>query len=107
MTEALLYFRDPTHRIVDPGFADPHDLPAANRLNFILPDNIWQAIEEDWKNNNKKFPIPTSKGAVKKLGVSPIGLKGIQRIIRGYFKGPAHPSIQFFPICKTHGREVA
>ena len=93
MTEALLFFRDPTHRQVDGGFADPHDLPAANRLNFTLPNNIWEAVEEFYRNNNKKFPIVTAKGAVKKIGVSPVGMKGYGRTVRGYFKDPATASV--------------
>lgn len=93
MTEALFFFRDPTHRIVDGGFADPHSLPPANKLNFTLPNNVWEAIEETYRNNNKKFPIVTSKGAIKKIGVSPVGLKGITRVFRGYFKDDASASI--------------
>lgn len=87
MTEALIFYRTPTTRIID--IADPHSLPAGQRLNFTLPNNIWQHIEEDFKLNNKKFPIPTPKGAIKKIGFSPAGLKSWSRIIRGYFKDPA------------------
>ena len=85
MTEGLIFYRTPSSRIVDT--ADPHNLPAGQRLNFTLPDNVWQEIEEEFRLNNKKFPIPTSKGGVKKIGVSPAGLKGGTRIVRGYFNG--------------------
>ena len=91
MTEALFFHRTPSTRILD--VADPHNLPVAQRLNFTLPDNIWQAVEEYYRNNNKKFPIPTAKGLVKKIGVSPVGMKGYSRKIRGYFKDDASASI--------------
>jgi len=91
MTEALIFYRTPTSRIIDT--ADPHNLLAAQRLNFTLPDNIWQSVEEEFRLNNKKFPIPTSKGGVKKIGVSPVGLKGGTRKVRGYFKGSVAASI--------------
>ena len=88
MTEALIFYRTPSTRIIDT--ADPHNLPSAQRLNFTLPTNIWQEVEETYRNNNKKFLIVTAKGAVKKIGVSPVGLKGYTRKIRGYFKDPAN-----------------
>jgi len=91
MTEAIIFYRDPSSRIIDT--ADPHNLPVGQRLNFTLPNNIWQSIEEFYANNNKKFPIPTPRGAVKKIGVSPVGMKKYQRIIRGYFKDDASASI--------------
>lgn len=91
MTEALIYYRTPTSRIVDT--ADPHNLPAGQRLNFTLPDNVFQHIEEEYNNNNKKFPIPTAKGATKRIGVSPAGMKGMNRVVRGYFKGSVSGSI--------------
>ena len=93
MTEGIIFYRTPTTRIADGGFEDPHSVPAGQRLNFTLPDNIWLGVEETWRNNNKKFPIPTSKGAIKKIGVSPVGLKGITRIIRGYFKDDVTASV--------------
>jgi len=91
MTEALFFHRTPTSRIIDTPLA--HNLPAPQRLNFTLPNNIWQGIEEYYMNNNKKFPIPTSKGNIKKLGVSPVGLKKYYRIVRGYFKDDASASV--------------
>jgi len=91
MTEALLFYRTPTSRIVDT--ADPHNLPAAQRLNFTLPTNIWQAVEEYFRLNNKKFPIPTAKGAIKKIGVGPVGMKGYTRKVSGYFKDSATASV--------------
>ena len=91
MTEALVFYRTPSSRIIDT--PDPHDLPPAQKLSFTLPNNVWQSIEEDYRNNNKRFPIPTSKGARKKLGISPAGLKSYTRKIRGYFKDDASASI--------------
>ena len=91
MTEALFFHRTPAStKVITP---DPHNLPAAQRLNFTLPDNIWQAVEESFQLNNKKFPIPTTFGAIKKMGFSPVGMKGYSRKIRGYFKDPATASI--------------
>ena len=89
MTEALFFHRTLTTRQIDVGFTDPHNLPAAQRLNFTLPDNVWQEIEETFRLNIKKFPIVTAKGAVLRIGVTPVGLKGYSRRIRGYFKDPA------------------
>jgi len=91
MTEALIFYRTPTSRIVDT--ADAHNLPAAQRLNFILPDNVWESVEETFRINNKKFPIVTSKGGVKKIGVVPVGLKMGSRKVRGYFKGSVAASV--------------
>jgi len=91
MPEALIFFRTPTTKQTDTPL--PHNLPAAQRLNFILPNNVWQAVEEFYRNNNKKFPIPTSLGAVKKIGVSPVGMSGYGRTVRGYFKDSATASV--------------
>ena len=91
MTEALFFYRTPTTRILD--VADPHNLPATQTLLFDLPKNVYEAVEEFYRNNNKKFPIPTAKGVVKKIGVSPAGMKGYGRTIRGYFKDSATLSI--------------
>lgn len=91
MTEALFFYRTPTSRIIDTPL--PHNLLVAQRLNFTIPGNIWQSVDETYDNNNKKFPIATAKGVIKKLGVSPAGMKGYQRIIRGYFKDDASAAI--------------
>jgi len=94
MTEALFFYRtdvSPDSRKVT--IPDPHNLAVGQRLNFTLPDNVWEAVEEAYQNNNKKFPIVTAKGAIKKIGVVPVGMKGYNIKIRGYFKGSATASI--------------
>ena len=94
MTEALIFYRtDTAPDSKKSTIPDPHNLAAGQRLNFVLPDNVFQAIEEYYRNNNKKFPIPTAKGNIKKIGVSPAGMKGYNRKVRGYFKGSASASI--------------
>lgn len=87
MADMILFYRTPTSRIIDT--ADPANLPAGQKLEFTLPGNVWEQVEETFELNNKKFPIPTSLGGVKKMGVSPAGMKGYGRILRGFFKDPA------------------
>ena len=94
MPEALIFYRTdvaPDSRKVT--IPDPHDLAVGQRLNFTLPNNVWEAIEESYANNNKKFPIVTSFGKVKKIGFAPVGMKLYARRIRGYFKDSATASI--------------
>lgn len=86
MADAIFFYRTPSSRIVDT--ADPANLPSGQKLTFSLPTNVWEAVDENYANNNKKFPIPTSLGGVKKIGVGPAGMKSYTRKIRGYFKDP-------------------
>ena len=86
MVEALLFYRTPSSRIIDT--ADPYSLPAAQKFEFTLPDNVWQSIEESFALNNKKIPIPTPLGASKKIRLTPVGMLPWTRRISGYWKDP-------------------
>ena len=84
MVEALLFHRTPTTKISDT--ADPYALPTAQKLEFTLPGNVWEAIEETFQLNHKKIPIPTPLGASKKIRFTPVGMLPYSRKISGFFK---------------------
>ncbi len=85
MANAILYRRDPTHRQVDVGFADPQNLPSTDILEFTFPDDILEGLQETYNNNIKSIPVPNQDG-VRVLNIQENGLNANKITISGVFK---------------------
>lgn len=85
MANAILFRRDPTHRQVDVGFADPQSLLDADKLEFIFPDDILEGLQETYNNNIKSIPVPNQDG-VRVLNIQENGLSANKITISGVFK---------------------
>ncbi len=62
MANAMLYYRTITTRAIDVGFSDPNSLPAAQKLQFNISDNILSDISRQRSNNIVQKPSPTNDG---------------------------------------------
>ncbi len=96
MANAIIYYRTPTTRTVDTtptDYSDPQNLPVAQILEFVFPDDIMEGISESYQNNIKTSPVPNQDG-VRKTNVQENGLSSNQITIRGVFKKNAGVGIQ-------------
>jgi len=81
MANALLYYRTPTTKTST--ISDPNNLPAAQKLSFIAPDDHTQGIEENWVNNiARKIPV---KPKGRKIIQRDEGISGWDITISGYW----------------------
>lgn len=91
MANAILYYRTPTTRTLDE--IDPQNLPVAQIMEFVFPDDIMEGINESYQNNIKTSPVPNQDG-VRKINMQENGLSSNQITIRGVFKKNAGVGIQ-------------
>jgi len=85
MANALLFYRTPTTEQGDPGFADPQNLPTAQKLEFIFPADIMEGVNEQYQNNIKQIPIPNQDGS-RKLNIQENGLQNYTITLNGVFE---------------------
>jgi hypothetical protein len=72
-TKIMLYYRDESSHVgITP---DPDDLPAAQRWEFMAPDDITEGVQERYRNNIKVFYPPRPDG-VRKANIIDNGFAG-------------------------------
>jgi len=83
MADALLFFRTNGTRksIVD----DPNNLPAFQKLQFTLPDELLESVSLLHENNIKDAPVSNPSG-VRKVNKQDNGLQGLTLTFRGRFR---------------------
>ena len=64
MANAPLYYRTTTTPVTNNSYADPDNLPAAQKLLFTPPNDLLSGIDEHYKNNIVR-KIPPKSGARK------------------------------------------
>lgn len=82
MSDALLYFRDPTHTVS--GFPDPYSLPSGNKLLFTAPNDIMEKWSKTYSNTITTVPIPNNV-ANRSISIIDNGFGGASVTIYGRF----------------------
>lgn len=63
----FLFYRTPDTRQIDVGFADPDNLPDAQKLIFTPSPDMVHSLNEEWKNNivRKTPPKPSGRKIIQ------------------------------------------
>ncbi len=98
MANAIIYYRTDspdtkTTNTTPIDYSDPQNLPVAQILEFVFPDDIMEGVRETYQNNIKTSPVPNQDG-VRKLNVQENGLTSNSIVVRGVFKKNAGVGIQ-------------
>ena len=83
MADALLFFRQLANNSTL--VPDPNNLPAFQKLQFTLPDDLLESVSLLYENNIKDAPVSNPSG-VRKVNKQDNGLQGLTLTFRGRFR---------------------